>query len=152
MVTAARKATAPKPGPAASTAKSAAKFDFSALTVTDAVLPGRNSTPAVQTTPFPEWVKASWDARKSVEVMRGTGKARKAITVEHGTSKATTVPADMVERTIGLLREASNLVGCGLAIRPSDEDTNGNVTIAFRAQTKSKGQGRPVGSTNKPKN
>ena len=152
MPTAARRsATAPKPGPAPVQAKPAAKFDFGALTVADAPLPGRNATPAIESTPFVAWVTESWKARQTVKVMRGTGKARKEVTVEHGTSKSTSVPADMVEKVVGLLRQAATIIGCGIAIRPSDEDANGNVTIAFRAQTKSKGQGRPVGSTNKPK-
>ena len=126
-------------------------FDFGSLTATDAPLPGRDSKQTLASTPFVAWIKESWDGRKDVQVMRGSGKARKSVTVQHGVSKATTVPADMVESVTRLLREAANVIGCGLAIRPSDEDENGNVTVAFRAQTKSKGQGRPLGSTNKPK-
>lgn len=141
----------PKPGPVAAPAapvngaRAASKaIDFSALTVADApALPGRNSATALDSTPVLAWLTDSWDARQSVE---RNGKAS-----EQGKVKSVTVPKDQVAGISALLREAAIRLNCGVAVRPGEPDDAGNVMVAFRAQTRILGRGRPAGSKNKAK-
>lgn len=123
---------APAPAPAKATAP-AASFDYGSLTVADeGKLPssGKRGTD-VANTPFPAAIDASWAARESKTVkVKGESQTR-----EYGAVKSITVPEAVADKTTRLIRRAADhLDGVGVRIVVGKPE-NGNVRIAFRAQT-----------------
>lgn len=113
--------------PSAETARqhrTEAVIDYSTLTVVDAepVVTTRKS--ALDGTPFPAWVKASWDAK---------------ITADDGTvthqAKSITVPENAADQCAYLLRKAAEQAGHGIKVKlfpPAD----GKVRIDYQAKDK----------------
>lgn len=133
-----RKAPARKATPRAATPAPAspAKFDFGNITVGDAAALPSNGKSAVENTPFPAAVDASWADRKAHNVTIKGVKVQR----EYGSVKTVTVPASVADKTVRLIRlSADHLDGVGVRVVPGEPDAQGNVTIAFRAQTRRAG-------------
>lgn len=138
----ARKAAARKAAPRKATAPAApsnggSSFDFGSVSVsTRDRLPssGKRGTAVPQN--FIDAIETSWsEAKEQTVTIRGEKVQRK-----YGSVQEITVPGRVADAATRLLRRAADhLDGVGVRIVPGKADAQGNVTLAFRAQTKRAG-------------